>query len=74
MKFYLFVVFLNSTISIHTKILNWFSFQCEGIGVPLALRIMGKVGVYCLAEDIVLIPEIVLLDLNPCEAARATLL
>lgn len=45
----------------------------EGIGVHLDLKIMGKVGVYYLVEDIDLTPAIVLPDLNPCEVALAIL-
>lgn len=37
---------------------------CEGIGVPLVLKIMEEEEGYCQAEDIDSIPETVLLDLN----------
>lgn len=56
------------------KFLMLFSFfDLEGIGVHLVLKIMGKVGVYYLVEDIDLTPAIVLLGLNPCEAANVIL-
>lgn len=45
----------------------------EGIGVLLVLKIMGKVGVFYLAEDIDSTPAIVLLDLSPCGAVHAIL-
>lgn len=47
---------------------------CEGIGVHLAQKIMGRVEGYYLVEDIDLIPEIVLLDLNQCGVAHVILL
>lgn len=45
----------------------------EGIGVRLALKIMGKVGVYYQAEDIDSTLETVPLDLNPCVVVLAIL-
>lgn len=48
--------------------------MCEDIGVHLVLKIMVKVEVFCLVEDIGLTLEIVLLDLNQCEVVPAILL
>lgn len=48
--------------------------MCEDIGARLVLKIMGKVEVYYLVEDIGLTLEIVLLDLNQCEVVPAILL
>lgn len=53
-------------------ILNLFVYV--DFGAPLVQKIMGKVEAYYLAEDIGLIPEIVLLDLNQCEVVPVTLL
>lgn len=67
------VLTCSCTIFFYPPFFHFGYLLVEGTGVPLALKIMGKEVVYYQAEDIDLTPEIVLLDLNPCEAVHAIL-